>query len=476
MSFEVKPTPDYITAGDVPSTPVATPAISGTVYGSSNNSLGVTTLGYNAGRVTSAPHLNTVAIGRYAADGVPQGMYGVVAVGDQAMRNCTDASQTVAIGNGALLTGSPQTTISIGTASLSDGSFSVDNTVAVGNAVLFTARTSGAVQSVVAIGSEAGYAGTLSNGTVIIGRNTAKTGTHGGVIIGNHAAFSGYTASSIIIGDNASYEGSHSLSVAIGPNAGKLANTSSSVAIGRDAMYGPVSNVAGTAQSLYNIAIGYEALKYVDGCDENIAIGYRALQSGGGERNIAIGSSAMIAHYTGYDNIGIGRNSLNSSTAYGSIWIGTETSGNSWTSLNNVIVIGYQAQPSSLSAVNQITLGNSDITVLRCAATTITALSDARYKEEIVDSEYGLSLVNSLRPVQFKWNMRNGGKSGIYDIGFTAQDLMSVEDSLDAHETLRLTYRDNPEALEASYGRLIPVLVKAIQELSAEVDALKSAA
>ena len=54
------------------------------------------------------------------------------------------------------------------------------------------------------------------------------------------------------------------------------------------------------------------------------------------------------------------------------------------------------------------------------------------------------------------------------------EELASVEDALNAHATLQLTYRSNPEMLEASYGRLIPVLVKAIQELSAEVETLKN--
>jgi hypothetical protein len=36
-------------------------------------------------------------------------------------------------------------------------------------------------------------------------------------------------------------------------------------------------------------------------------------------------------------------------------------------------------------------------------------------------------------------------------------------------------YDANPEKLEASYGKLIPVLVKAIQELSAKVTALENA-
>ena len=79
-----------------------------------------------------------------------------------------------------------------------------------------------------------------------------------------------------------------------------------------------------------------------------------------------------------------------------------------------------------------------------------------------------------LRPVTFEWNMRDGGKVGQRDIGFIAQELVEVEDSFNAHETLALTYRENPEKLEASYGRLVPVLVKAAQELAAQVKELSA--
>jgi len=56
------------------------------------------------------------------------------------------------------------------------------------------------------------------------------------------------------------------------------------------------------------------------------------------------------------------------------------------------------------------------------------------------------------------------------DIGFIAQELQAVDDDF-----LRLVYDANPDKLEASYGRLVPVLVKAVQELSAKVTALENA-
>ena len=61
-------------------------------------------------------------------------------------------------------------------------------------------------------------------------------------------------------------------------------------------------------------------------------------------------------------------------------------------------------------------------------------------------------------------------KVGQKDLGFIAQDLQELDD-----ENLQLVYSNNPKKLEASYGRLIPVLVKAIQDLSAKVTALENA-
>ena len=100
---------------------------------------------------------------------------------------------------------------------------------------------------------------------------------------------------------------------------------------------------------------------------------------------------------------------------------------------------------------------------------------------------YGLDFVDSLKPKKFVWDHRPeikkevdaegnetevefySSRKGSKDIGFIAQELDQIDD-----EYTRLVYKSNPDKLEASYGRLIPILVKAIQELSAEVKELKS--
>ena len=96
-------------------------------------------------------------------------------------------------------------------------------------------------------------------------------------------------------------------------------------------------------------------------------------------------------------------------------------------------------------------------------------MSDKRDKKDILDSTYGLNIINQLKPVTFTWDTRDGAKKDILDLGFIAQDLQDVDD-----EYLKLVVSTNPEKLQATQGRLIPVLVKAIQELKAEIELLKN--
>ena len=50
----------------------------------------------------------------------------------------------------------------------------------------------------------------------------------------------------------------------------------------------------------------------------------------------------------------------------------------------------------------------------------------------------------------------DGAKKGLKDVGFVAQDLQEVDEIQEVYET-------NPEKLEATYGRLIPVQYKIYQ-------------
>jgi len=70
-------------------------------------------------------------------------------------------------------------------------------------------------------------------------------------------------------------------------------------------------------------------------------------------------------------------------------------------------------------------------------------------------------------------NMRDGGKVDIPAMGFIAQDLQQVQKDTGI-VIPNLVYESNPERLEASYGTLLPVLVKAVQELSEKVTSLET--
>ena len=230
-----------------------------------------------------------------------------------------------------------------------------------------------------------------------------------------------------------------------------------------------------------NTALGYEAGKECTTGLSNVFVGrgIQSVNSGQSVGNVVLGSNAMEQLGTGFANVAIGERAMqNVNSNTGNIAIGY-TANNGNTTGNENIVIGYNAQPSSLAVSNEITLGNSSTAVLRCQQTSITALSDQRDKTSIEDLPYGLDFVDSLQPKKFVWDNRAefdgdgneyfSANKGSKDIGFIAQELQTVDD-----EWLNLVYDSNPERLEASYGKLIPVLVKAIKELKAKVEALEA--
>jgi hypothetical protein len=89
--------------------------------------------------------------------------------------------------------------------------------------------------------------------------------------------------------------------------------------------------------------------------------------------------------------------------------------------------------------------------------------SDRLFKKNIEDSSYGLSEVNSLKPRRFYW--KDETKSKVKQIGFIAQELEEVlPEAVRGHE-------GNKSIMDNS---LIPVLTKAIQELSQQITDLKA--
>ena len=141
---------------------------------------------------------------------------------------------------------------------------------------------------------------------------------------------------------------------------------------------------------------------------------------------------------------------------------------------NNNVFLGYNSQPPSAGNNNTIVLGNSSSDNLRCNTSTINSYSDRRDKTDIVDLPIGLDFVNKLRPVKFKWQHREENiQNGRIDTGFIAQELQIVQNESNA-DYVRSVDEANPDKLAAAYGKLIPVMIQSIKELSAKNDALEA--
>lgn len=291
----------------------------------------------------------------------------------------------------------------------------------------------------------------VSGNTTVFGEGAYRPAGTPHVIIGSYANSGGHPDNqpTVAIGTyaaagitNYSYSG-----VAVGAYAANSSPGNNYTAIGAFAgAYGSSGTMNG------DVFIGsYSGVSYSRSGNQNTVIGYYA-----GSQLTSGSNNTIIGHEAGKFG-----------DAYSGGIQGVQSGSNN-------IVLGYQSRPSSNSVSNQITLGNPSITSLRCQVTSISGLSDERDKTNIQDLPIGIDFVNSLRPVKFEWNTRDESKVGIEDFGFIAQEVMEAEDSIDAHEWLSLTLRDNEERYELAPAKLVPILVKAIQDLSEEIKSLKN--
>lgn len=268
----------------------------------------------------------------------------------------------------------------------------------------------------------------------------------------------GGTSTNVALGDSSTLNGS-SLSGA------------GNVAVGNGAL-----QIATTAAA--NTAVGYSAMPNAQAVNNSTAVGQQAGQGvTSGTENTYVGSQAGYSNNTGADNVAVGYRALYSGTGSNNTAVGQGagfgTGSGAATSGSNNTFVGYRCLPSSATVSNEITLGNSSVGTLRCQVTSITSLSDARDKTAVADLQFGADFVDLLRPVAFTWNTRDGSKVGIRSSGFIAQELKDAQDKAGAAEVLNLVYESNPDKLEANYGHLIPVLVKAIQDLRLELAELR---
>jgi hypothetical protein len=385
-----------------------------------------TAIGANAMYFNESGSFNTAA-GHYTLRNNTTGNYNA-AYGVFAMQNDFDGSYNVAIGPEAMRLGEGSNNVAIGHSALygnADRSF----LVAVGDSALYHngdgATDPGQGTACTAVGSKALYANSIGK------RNTAT----------------GYLA--------------------------LTANTqgNNNTALGASAL---LSNTLGFG----NTSVGLSALQNNTDGDNNSAFGLLALQnSSTGDGNTAIGAGALFSCISGGSNTAVGFNA--------DITPGT---------ISNAMALGNGAVSNSS---NKVRIGNSSVTVIE-GQVAWTFPSDARFKYNINDATVpGLEFIERLRPVTYQFDTKkydahitqnmspaaratrtvNHGQNDAnprLQTGFLAQDVEQTCIEL-GYDFSGLHVPENAaDNYGLAYGSFVPLLVKAVQELSEENDMLRS--
>jgi trimeric autotransporter adhesin len=416
--------------------------------------------GVNAGNsIESGGNYNTV-VGDEAGTAITTGDYNTlganttgtsnVALGHESLASNTTASFNTALGKSALennTTGANNTAVGY-TALLANTEGT--NLTAVGWSALASATTTGYSVAVgsyalrdtttgrnVGIGSFAGYQTNTGTENTFIGDSTAADNTTGSnnVALGYSALNKNTTASNnVALGSGALYTNTTGANaVAVGYNAGYSQTASTTVAVG--------------ASAAYDLTTSDDSVFVGSLCGENVTTGYT---------NTCMGDRALQSATTGYANTCIGYKA-----------------GDNITTGSGNIVIG-SADTSSSTSSNECTI---PVTTFRLQTSSITNYSDARDKSNVQDSPYGLEFLEKVKLRKWLWDCREEFKKdnqldGKERIGFVAQELLEAMDEGD-NEILDLVYESNPDRLEVRYGNLLPIALKAIQELSAKVKELE---
>lgn len=216
----------------------------------------------------------------------------------------------------------------------------------------------------------------------------------------------------------------------------------------------------GTAQNgiLFN-AIG-SSPQYYFGSGNNLLVG--------GDRgilvayNVANGTAAMFYNAVNNDIIFGATNSSERMriTSGGAVCV-NRTSGSGKFNIDGAFYMYNMTAGAGLSTLKYHT-GTGEVTYDTSARI---------YKKDIVNLEYGLESVLKMNPKKYKWKSNNE-----QDLGFIADEMHQVipEIVFLADNKVNKTELQDGEPMGINYDRLIPVLVKAIQELKAEIDELKN--
>ena len=466
---------------------------------------------------------NNTHLGDGAGESIASGGQRNTFVGNTSGQSTTTGDFNSAFGNNSLnanVTGTHNTAIGDFSLALNTGN---ENT-AVGQGSL-EANTSGANN--VAVGKSALGANTTASNSTAVGKGalTASTGAFNTAVgsISATAVTSGARNTALGYGAlQTDTKGSRNVGLgfnALGTQNFTSATDSYNIGVGYDAG-GSIT----TGQQ--NVLIGALTGDAITDGSNNVAVGNGALGANTrGAKIVAVGNGAgrnfnFSSSVSDMNNVFIGHNAGEQvTTGSNNVVIGTDAAANSsamhaggnLTTGTNHVLIGRMAHPSSSSGDAQVVLGfecagstNSSLTFGKAATdsrilfggTSISAPSDERFKENIETSTAGLGFINDLRPVTFRWKKskdlpsdmfayKEEGTEGADDRvmgageelyhGFIAQEVKAAIDSHSEIEDVKDLWGEDVDGRQrVGPSALIPMLVKAIQELSTKNDALES--
>jgi len=361
-----------------------------------------------------------------------------------------------------------------------------NNSVAIGHKALFTQNfTSSTDSNNTAVGFNAGLSVTTGVRNTLIGGGAGDVLTDAdfNVALGDFALSSDTLGSkSVAIGSRALITqnfttAADSNNTAVGFDAGVALTTGQNNtfigATAGDSVTTAANNTfvgafcgSTTQTGAQNTAMGVTALNAGTAGNGNCAFGSGALEACTDELNTAIGQDAGTNVTSGSNNTFLG---VNAGV--------TGSPGGNFTTGSNVVVIGNQS------------IGAAHIQV------DWTVASDQRDKTDFTDLDLGLDFVKALAPVTYKWDKRSNygdrtaadydlldqtpdgtHKEDWLDIGFKAQEVQALEEAAGyttaAKKNLTVSTSDDGKQMGLQYSKFVPILVKAMQEQNALIEAL----
>ncbi len=420
------------------------------------------------------------------------------------------ASGTMAVSGGSpsFTTITTTSDASISGLTVGKGGGAVSTNTAVGNGAIAATATG---NRLVALGYQALASDTSGYQNTAIGHQSLNVNADGtnNTAVGCFSLVSNVSGSqNVAVGDQSLYYNTGSLNTAVGR--GSLqSNTVGNYNTGVGYQAG-FSNVQGSANTFFGYQAGYTFAASSATSTYNTFLGYSAgyaattgtnntfVGTGAGQSVTTGGKNTILGNYSGNQGgldirtasnyIVLSDGDGNPRITVAGAYVGIASTAPNGTSQNGVVfqpsgwgtnktytsVIGasssngefaYELFSSSLNQ-SQFYVGYGGTVYAR--STSITGLSDITEKENIKPLETGLSEILALQPRRFDW--KNGSKQNV--AGFIAQEVELILPDLIEDYILNKETSETKKGLKM--GDMMPTLVKAIQELKAELDTVKA--